>query len=302
MPIQLPPLSRRQFLRRAAALGAGLALTPRLQAAPKPLDVNSWALFSDLHLAADRSASSRGVNMADHFAAVVRELLGRESRPAGVVITGDCAYNAGQAGDYAVLADLLTPVREGQMPVHLLLGNHDNRERFWEAFQEEKISPRPVADKQVALLRTDRANWFMLDSLEQTSSTPGLLGRAQLAWLEKTLDANPDKPALILVHHNAGIDGNMGLKDTVALFEILRPRLQVKAFIYGHTHVWKTEQETSGIHLINLPPVAYVFQNGNPSGWVYGTLQPNGLDLELRCIDTAHKAHGQKVKLEWRKG
>src|SRR5207344_2395819 len=118
-----------------------------------------------------------------------------------------------------------------EMPVHLALGNHDNRERFWEVLQAEKSALKPVADRQVALLKTPRANWFILDSLETTLSTPGHLGEEQLAWLQKALDANAEKPALVLIHHNPGISGNMGLKDTVALFEVIRPRAQVKAYI-----------------------------------------------------------------------
>ena len=98
------------------------------------------------------------------------------------------------------------------MPVHLALGNHDNRERFWEALPEEKAAQRPLADRQVALLRTPRANWFVLDSLEKTLSTPGLLGQEQLDWLAGALDANPDKPALVLIHHNPGLSGNIGLE------------------------------------------------------------------------------------------
>jgi hypothetical protein len=54
--------------------------------------------------------------------------------------------------------------------------------------------------------------------------------------------------------------------------------------------------------LINLPAVAYVFQPGEPSGWVNATLERNSLRLEFRCLDTAHKAHGQKLQLDWRKG
>jgi len=180
------------------------------------------------------------------------------------------------------------------------LGNHDNRERFWEAFQEEKAAKRPLTDKQVGILRTPRANWFILDSLEKTLSTPGLLGQEQLAWLAKALDENANKPALVLIHHNPGFEENLGLKDTLALYDVIRPRKQVKAYIYGHTHTWKLEQDQSGIHLINLPPVGYVFQPGKPSGWVRGSLRADGMGLELRCVDTTHKAHGQLVELKWR--
>ena len=103
-----------------------------------------------------------------------------------------------------------------------------------------------------------------------------------------------------MIHHNPGLSGNMGLKDTVALFEVIRPRKQVKAYIYGHTHTWKVEQDDSGLHLINLPPVAYIFHEGDPSGWVRMMLRKDGMNLELRCIDPSHKDHGQKFDLKWR--
>jgi Icc protein len=303
MPIHLQPISRRQFLLRSVAGGAALALNPALVAAAKQTDPNSWALLADTHIAADRALVARNINMTDHFLSVSRELVALRRRPAGVIITGDCAYNSGQTGDYRQVVDLLRAIREGQMPVHLALGNHDHRERFWEVLPEEKAAARPVADRQVALLRTPRANWYVLDSLETTLSTPGLLGQTQLDWLAKALDANPDQPALVLLHHNPGTVNKVGgLKDTEALFEVIRPRRQVKAYIFGHTHFWHVNQDESGIHLVNLPPVAYVFQAGQPAGWVHATLERKGMRLELRCVDTAHKSHGQVVKLKWRAG
>jgi len=182
------------------------------------------------------------------------------------------------------------------------LGNHDNRERFWQALPEDRPSQPSLADRQAAVLRTPRANWFILDSLEETLATPGLLGQTQLDWLAGELDANRDKPALVLFHHNPGLSGNMGLKDTGAFFEVIRPRKQVKAYIFGHTHAWSVRQDRSGIHLVNLPPVAYVFQPDEPAGWVHAQLDKKGMRLELRCLDTTHKAHGQVHELPWRAG
>lgn len=301
MPIYLPPVSRRHFLTRSLAAGAGLVFGPDLFASTRRTDSASWALLSDVHIAADRAQVARGVNMADHLATVAQELVALPQRPAAVIISGDCAFNRGEKTDYATLGNLLTPIREQSVPIHLALGNHDHRERFWEAFESERLARRPVKDRQVALLRTARVNWFILDSLETTQSTPGILGSEQLEWLAKTLEANPRKPAIILIHHNPGINGgNMGLKDTAALFDIIRPRRQVKAYIYGHTHNWKVEQDPSGIHLINLPPVAYVFQDGNPAGWVHATIEKTRMQLELRCVDAKHPKHGQKLELAWR--
>ncbi len=300
MPIELPPISRRQFLRRSLLAGVGLSLSRDVFAANRPVDSNFWALFSDTHLAAQREQLGKGINMADHFEMVSRELLALPQRPAGLFITGDCAYSSGEKGDYKLLTQMLDPIRSSQIPVHIALGNHDHREHFWEVLAHEKSAKRPLPDKQVSLLKTRHANWFILDSLETTLATPGLIGRQQLDWLASALDANQKKPALVLVHHNPGLTGNLGLKDTMAFLEIIRPRKQVKAYIYGHTHTWRIDQDSSGIHLVNLPPVSYVFSQGEPSGWVRAGLQPDGMTLELRSLDPAHKAHGQTTNLKWR--
>src|SRR5690242_398988 len=142
MPVTLPPISRRQFLARSLAAGAVATLAPDLYAESNATDPNSWALLSDTHLAADRSKIERGVNMADHFTAVSREVRALPKRPAGVFINGDCAFSSGETADYTLLADFLDPLRADQLPIHLLLGNHDNRERFWDGFQAEKAAKR----------------------------------------------------------------------------------------------------------------------------------------------------------------
>ena len=301
MPIHLPPLSRRRFIARSLLGGAGLVLGPRLFADSRSTNADSWALLSDIHIAADGKIVARKVNMTENLKGVSREVVALPERPAGVIVTGDCAFSSGETGDYAQVTALLEPIRGDQLPVCLALGNHDNRERFWDALQAEKAAKRPLADRQVSLIRSTHANWFVLDSLDKTLSTPGLLGSKQLDWLASALDANPDKPALVLIHHNPGmIDNTNGLKDTEALYAVIRPRKQVKAYIFGHTHAWSVTQDSSGIHLVNLPPVAFVFREGEPSGWVHATLQPKGLRLELRCLDLAHKDHGQVVNLDWR--
>lgn len=301
MPIHLPPISRRKFLIRSIMAGASLACSPRIFAADKSTDENFWVLFSDTHIAADRAKIVRDVNMTDHFVTVSREITALPQRAAGVFVIGDCAWNSGEKEDYATFTNLIEPIRTAQMPVHLALGNHDNRERFWDALEEEKAAKRPLADRQVVLLQTPRVNWFILDSLDKTLVTTGLVGAEQLDWLAKTLDANSNKPAVILVHHNLDSgEKSIGLRDTEELFKVMRPRKQLKACVFGHTHNWNVARDESGIHLVNLPPVAYVFSEGKPSGWVRVNLESDGMRMELRCVDQSRKDHGQIVNLKWR--
>src|SRR5438270_637665 len=103
MPLHLGPINRRQFLARAALAGATLSPVLQLLAREKQEDPAVWALFSDIHVAADRSFKVRGVNMVSHFEKARADLLGLERRPAGFFINGDCAYNSGLPADYQVV-------------------------------------------------------------------------------------------------------------------------------------------------------------------------------------------------------
>jgi Icc protein len=301
MPIYLPPITRRKFLARALTAAAGLALAPRLVAASKVTDGDFWALLSDTHIAADPDHFAHGCNMTDHLKVVTRDLISQPTLPAGVFVTGDCAFDDGEPGDYGNFTNLLTPLREDGMSIHLTLGNHDNRERFWEVLTAERTAKRPLADRQAFMLPSPRANWFMLDSLERTRLTPGLLGSEQLDWLAGALDANDTKPALVMVHHDPGFLGKVGgLRDTEAFFKVIRPRKHVKAVIYGHTHDWHLRLDKSGIHLINLPPTAYVFEEGKPSGWVRAAVEDERMRIELRCVNTKHPLNGETKTLYWR--
>jgi hypothetical protein len=217
------------------------------------------------------------------------------------LIDGDLAFGTGEAGDYATLGELLTPLRGAGIPLTLALGNHDHRERFWAGLGTDRRTVTAVADKQVAIVSSARANWFVLDSLDRTNVTPGVLGTAQLAWLATALDAHANTPALVMVHHNPSTGGNKnGLTETEALLEVLRPRRHVKAHFFGHSHRWSVERDSSGLHLVNLPATSYPFDKTQPTGWVKANLAAGGLRLELRTLDSKHPAHGQVHSLEWR--
>jgi 3',5'-cyclic AMP phosphodiesterase CpdA len=263
--------------------------------------------------------------MTRNLQSVAEEVIAWPEPVSGVLINGDLAYNDGDVADYQAVWGLLRPLREQGLPIHLTLGNHDHREHFWETLPDEKSVAANLPDRQTAIVRTAHANWFVLDSLIQTRETPGRLGDAQRAWLARALDENTDKPALIAIHHHPAlsdaITGLLGrnteladllrplssaigapgaLQDTRELMEILHPRRHVKAYFFGHTHRWSVDHDESGLCLINFPPVAYVFEEGRPNGWVHATLQPDGARIELRCLDRTRKDHGQVVNLVWR--
>jgi 3',5'-cyclic AMP phosphodiesterase CpdA len=301
MPVTLPPISRRRFIASSVAAGLGLVLRPHLlHAEDLSFDPHRFALLSDTHIAAKPAARERGVVMHDHLKQVCDEVIALASAPATALINGDCAYYSGQKHDYATFLDLIRPLRQRGLSVHLTMGNHDERENLWAAVPQSEEHVKDVPERQIVLLETPRANWIMLDSLDKTSRTPGLLGENQLAWLKSALDERKDKPAIVLVHHQPDFRKAIsGLIDTGPLLDILVPRKQVKALLYGHTHEWVVTKRDD-LHCINLPAVAYVFSPGQPSGWVDCHLDDDRMSIELRCIDPSHPRHGERHDLIWR--
>lgn len=299
MPLHLTP--RRDFLRHTALAAAGWFASRELLAAEAGAS-SRWALLSDTHIGPKPETVAREINMADHLRAVVKEVAALPTAPAAVFINGDCALKAGFVDEYATFTPLLKPLTEARLPVHMTLGNHDDRANFWQALNHASDAARPVQSKHISVIQSAHANWFLLDSLDVVDKPPGKLDSAQRDWLAKALDAHSDKPALVMVHHNVHLDPtkpNGALQDTAELFEVLLPRKQVKALFYGHSHKWELK-EKDGLHLVNLPAVAYAFGKDQPTGWVDCQLTSGSATLELRAHNPQHPAHGKKTELKWR--
>lgn len=303
MPITLESaaadLNRRAFLGRVAAgtLAVGLG-RPAMGREPSPW----YALVSDTHIAADPAAVLRDQTMARNLEAVVAGILDEAARPAGMLVDGDLALRDGQLDDYRTFLRLVEPVRAAGVPVHLTLGNHDDRANFRAAIPAAapEASPARAVDRQVAAVEGSGLRFLMLDSLDVVNATPGRLGRAQLDWLAAELDANPEAPALVFVHHNPLAGNPTALLDTEALLAVLGPRRQAKGVVFGHTHVWNVRRAEHDLYLINLPAVAYPFTPIQPLGWVKLHPEPAGATLELRCIGGDTRADRRVTELRWR--
>ena len=285
--IPVPSLTRRRLLGSAAA-----ALVARAAA---PAETR-WALVSDIHVPADPENTYRGFKPFENFKAVVPQIV--KANPDGVVISGDLARLEGLPGDYEALRALLAPLVE-KAPVALALGNHDDRKNFLAAFGDLLKDRRQLAaGRQVLVVEKPPVRWVVLDSSIQVSYAAGLLGKAQRAWLETYLAAADSTPTLLVFHHPPDdADGN--LHDSDRLLRMVAPHRQVKAIVYGHSHVCRYSVE-QGIHLVNLPAVGYNFNDREPVGWVEARFTPSGGEFTLRALAGNREQDGKTVRLEWR--
>jgi 3',5'-cyclic AMP phosphodiesterase CpdA len=232
-------------------------------------------------------------------------LLALPKRPAAVLINGDLAFNKGEPGDYQAFAQLIQPLRDAGMPIHLTMGNHDERDAFYGVLAGEKQAQPVIAGKHVAVVQTTRANFFLLDSLLKTGKVEGELGKEQLAWLAAALDAHKDKPAVILAHHNPRLGGDPkhypgGLVDSLELWQVLAPRRHVKAYVHGHVHFRELARHED-IHIVNTPATSYVFdKNVATTGWTMARLSDNDMTITTHTHLADHPWNNQQDVLKWR--
>ena len=302
MPIHLPGQNRRQFLK---SVGAGLLVcsSTAFAAASSEVEDDLVYLLNDTHIGEKQPADSP---VPSHLRQVVEELVQRDRKPTAVMINGDLALKDGQPGDYRHLARLLEPLRKANIDLHLTLGNHDDREVFYEILQNERPEAPPVASRHLAIVETRLANFFLLDSLQETMVTPGTLGEEQRKWLAEALDARPDKPAILVTHHNPRLGGEPvhypgGLTDSQELWKLLASRPQVKAYMHGHIHD-RGYFEHEGIAILNLPATSYVAdRNTSTTGWTTARLADDGMILTTHTTDRSHPWNGQSTKILWRR-
>lgn len=152
-----------------------------------------------------------------------------------IVVTGDLTHK-GETEAYDEFARCL---EETSLPVHLCIGNHDDRRNFRAAFADEA---RYNTGDFVQYTVDDYPPYRLvfLDT-HLPGSAGGLLCAARLAWLDTVLAERPQAPTLVFLHHPpfrthipplddialAGFDG---------LARVIDRHPQVLSLHAGHVH------------------------------------------------------------------
>lgn len=165
----------------------------------------------------------------------VAAILRDHADAACVVVTGDLAH-LGEEAAYHALRDALVPL---SMPVHLLIGNHDDRATLCRVFPNVPTD----ADGFIQyVVETPEGPFVMVDTNSPGESL-GRLCERRLGWLAETLDGlQGDRPATLFLHHPPfpvhipSMDRIM-LQDGEALAAVLEPRRdRLRHIFFGHLH------------------------------------------------------------------
>src|SRR5689334_11388213 len=198
---------------------------------PKPVHI---AQISDLHIKPPGALAYGKVDTAKALERCVAALNEFDPAPDFVVISGDLA-DTPTSEEYQYLTRLLAPLK---LPFAGIPGNHDSRELMRAAF------PRaPYAFSSGAL--NQKIEVGPLDLLLLDSSVPGkphgVLEAQTLRWLDETLSASSDRPALLFLHHPPFIAGiwhmdRQNLHNADELAAIVQRHKRVRIVATGHIH------------------------------------------------------------------
>jgi 3',5'-cyclic-AMP phosphodiesterase len=197
---------------------------------PKPVHI---AQISDLHIKQPGLLAYGRVDTARALERCVATLNQFAPKPDLVVISGDLA-DTPTAEEYEHLKRLLAPLK---LPFVGIPGNHDSREMMRAAL------PQAYAFASGPLIQAIEIGGLDLVLLD--SSVPGKphgeLDRPTLQWLEATLGASADRPALVFLHHppfKAGIwhMDRQNLQNADELAAVVRRHPRVQLIATGHVH------------------------------------------------------------------
>lgn len=177
--------------------------------------------LGDLHIGADWVKT----DPSDTLAATVDSINDLDVDIDAVLVLGDLAEH-GQEEEYESARSQLERLNS---PLHLALGNHDDRTAIRRVFGIDPVTDQPL---QYAL-DLNVARLIVLDS-----SIPGRpegdLDDDGFDWLERELDAASNTPTVLAVHHPPILTGAPAW-DQYALSQSARVRLQ--AIVTNHPQI-----------------------------------------------------------------
>jgi 3',5'-cyclic-AMP phosphodiesterase len=193
------------------------------------------AQLTDPHV---RPPGKRAYGIADTNALLARAVdavLAFTPRPDLVLVTGDLA-DVGAREEYGTLRDQLDRLT---MPVYVIPGNHDRRDKLRAAFAEQ-----PWIHQHEHFIQYAIEGWpvrlLALDTVVP-GHAHGELCAERLAWLEARLAEVPDRPTLIMMHHPPFVTGieHMDAINCVngeELGSIVRRHPSIERIVCGHHH------------------------------------------------------------------
>lgn len=215
------------------------------------------AQISDTHIIAHASDHPAAQQRADSLRRCIADI--NRQRPDAVIFTGDTVQN-GQPEEYALLHELLQPL---DAPLYLIPGNRDDKEGLRSVFGGNlpgngDFLQYVVEDYAVRLVAIDSTS---------PGERKGVFCPERQAWLDVVLDAQPERPTLLFIHHppfdidDHYIGGYRRPEEAAALADVVGRHSQVQGMLCGHVHC-PGKHEWAGTVASLMPSIAVDLRKG----------------------------------------
>jgi len=237
--------------------------------------------FTDSHLCHAPEGRLLGVATQRCLDAVLERARADHWPPDLVLATGDLAQEPTRAA-YQRLNGRFDDLG---VPVYWIPGNHDDP-----ALMREHLAGGAVSNEKCV----HAGNWqiILLDSTNR-GQVGGQLSDAELERLERCLAQEPERHALVCLHHHP-VDMNcawmepIGLGNRDDLFAVLDRHPQVRGLLWGHVHQ-EWQQQRNGVTMMSTPSTCFQFMPDSKDfalddrlpGYRHIVLHPDG-SLESR--------------------
>ncbi len=187
---------------------------------------------TDPHLVAP-GESLYGLDPEERFAAFVDSVNAENADADLCLVTGDLA-DLGEAAAYGALRRHLDRLT---VPWHLMIGNHDNRAIYRQAFPEAPVD----GDGFVQQALTAGGQTLLLLDTNEPHIAAGRYCERRCRWLAGQL-AKAEGPVMIAMHHppfDIGIPrlDQIGLQDQAAFADVVLPHAgRIRHIFFGHLH------------------------------------------------------------------
>jgi Icc protein len=210
--------------------------------------------LSDLHILAAPEDKLLGIKTEYYFHACLEQAFAEKHHFDLILLTGDLAQDPCPASYLRILNSL----QAYNTPCICLPGNHDDYGLMQQILNTDRINCR----KQAFL-----GNWQLISLNSQIVGEPGgHLSNEELDFLENCLIENPDRYALIAVHHHV-LETKSPWMDTMIienrqrLLAIVDKHPQVKVIITGHIHQ-VLDVKTVNLWVLGAPSTCFQFTPG----------------------------------------
>lgn len=247
------------------------------------------AQITDMHVVPSGELMGQVVPTNAMLAAAIARINALVPAVDVILATGDLT-EAGSPESYTALRGIL---ETAIAPVFLIPGNHDNPDEMRAAFPEHAY----FGDSTFMHYTVEEWPLRLIGLDTRVDQHPyGEICGARLAWIKGELDAQPERPTLIFMHHPPFRSGiwwmdAIGLRGAQGLENLVRTYDNIEAVVCGHIHRPITRRWGGTIATVAPSTAHQMILDLEGENFLVSTKEPAGILLHAWSAESGLVTH-----------